>query len=382
MKLLEKILVPLDFESDYKRQIEIAGDIALNFNSEVILLYVLPTEAKAGAVKSMISDFVNKQLDTIGAKLEKKNIGYRKLIRYGNVFDRIITVSQENDVNLIIVCDGCPEEKRNYSISIITEKLIRKSEKPVWVIKQGNKGIPKEILCPVDFSDASARALNNAAKIARAFSSKLHIINVFEPMQKNFSPRLKIDYEEEDSRLEKENKEQFEDFLYSFSLANINHTIETLRGKPSDAIVEYARTKKIDLLFIGATGKSALQRLLLGSVTEKVLRELPCSIVTMKSENLLNLRIDSDIESLEKHYSQAMKLKETGFYEEAIKQLKLSLQINDLHIPSFYELIKLYELTGEEKMAESYRQKVDKILERLWDSKIEMEIRKAYKLKQ
>jgi len=381
MKLLEKILVPLDFNADYNKQIKVAGNIASHFNSEVLLLYILPPEAEAGSVKSILSEFVEKELDTIGAKFKKKGVTYRKLIRFGNVFDRIISVSQDNDVNLILACDGCPAEKGNYSISIVAEKLIRKSQKPVWLIKEGAKDIPKNILCPVDFSDASARALNNATKIARTFSSELFIINVFEPMQENFSNRLRIDYDKENERLEQENKQQFESFLRTFNLAGIKHTIESIKGKPSDAIVEYARTKKTDLLFIGATGKSALQRLFLGSVTEKVVRELPCSIVTMKSENMLNVRIDSDVESLEKHYSQAMKLKATGFYEEAIKQLKISLQVNDLHIPSLNELIKLYELTGQEKLAESYRQKVDIILERLWDSKIQLEIRKAYKLK-
>jgi len=309
MKLLEKILVPLDFNADYNKQIKVAGNIASHFNSEVLLLYVLPPEAEAGSVKSMLSEFVEKELDTIGAKFKKKGINYHKLIRFGNVFDRIISVSQENDVNLILACDGCPAEKGNYSISIVAEKLIRKSQKPVWLIKEGTKDIPKNILCPVDFSDASARALNNATKIARTFSSELFIINVFEPMQENFSNRLRIDYDKENERLEKENKQQFDSFLRTFNLAGIKHTIESIRGKPSDAIVEYARTKKTDLLFIGATGKSALMRLLLGSVTEKVVRELPCSIVTMKSEHMLNLRIDSDVESLEKHYSQAMKLK-------------------------------------------------------------------------
>jgi len=381
MKLLEKILVPLDFNSDYNKQVEIAGNIASNFNSEVLLLYVLPPEAEVSSVKSILSEFLDKELNTIGAIFKKKGISYRKLIRYGNVFDRILAVAQDNDVNLIIACDGCPAEKGRYNISIVAEKLIRKSQKPVWLIKEGSSNIPERILCPVDFSDASARALNNATKIARTFSAELFIINVFEPMQENFSNRLRIDYEKENSRLEKENKKQFDKFLTSFNLAGVNHTIESARGNPPNAIVEYAGEKKIDLLFMGATGKSALQRLLLGSVTEKVVRELPCSIVTMKSENMLNIRIDSDIESIEKHYSQAMKLKETGFYEEAIKQLKISLQVNDLHIPSLNELIILYELTGQEKLAESYRQKVDKILERLWDSKIQLELRKAYKLK-
>lgn len=127
MKLLEKILVPLDFDSDYNKQVEIAENIALNFKSEIILLYILPAEAKFKAVKPILREFVDKQLDTIGDILKNRNINHHKLIEYGNIFDRIITVSQDNDVNLILICDGSAEQKRNYSISIIAEKLIRKT---------------------------------------------------------------------------------------------------------------------------------------------------------------------------------------------------------------------------------------------------------------
>ena len=58
----------------------------------------------------------------------------------------------------------------------------------------------------------------------------------------------------------------------------------------------------------------------------------------------------------------------------------LSLQINDLHIPALSALSKLYRKIGEEEMAESYSQKIDVILRRLWDKKTEFEIRKQLEL--
>ncbi len=45
-------------------------------------------------------------------------------------------------------------------------------------------------------------------------------------------------------------------------------------------------------------------------------------MIVMKDENLIDLKIDSDISTLEKHLNQAIKLEETGFYQEAIEQLK------------------------------------------------------------
>ncbi|MBN1387465.1 MAG: universal stress protein [Bacteroidales bacterium] len=381
MKLLEKILVPLDFQSDFQKQITTAENIAKSFNSQIIVLHVLPPEAERKSIKSLLSDYVDSQLEKIVKELDKNEIKYRTEKVYGNAFDRIMSFAQDNNVNLILITDGTENQDTDFGVSVIAEKLIRKSEKPVWVIKKNSNVIPEKILCPVDFSDASVRALNNAIKITRTFNSELHIINVFEPLQESFSVRLNVNYQEENSRLQKENEKQFDDFIKTFNPSGIKYKTGYLKGNPHEAIVGFARANKIDLIFMGATGKSVLQRVLLGSVTEKVVRDLPCSIVTTKSENLLNLKIESDISTLEKHYSQALKLKETGFYDEAIEQLKICLYVNDLHIPAINELIKIYELTGDMISAKSYRQKLDEILERLWDSKIQLEIRKAYKLK-
>ncbi|MDT8402041.1 MAG: universal stress protein [Bacteroidales bacterium] len=190
-----------------------------------------------------------------------------------------------------------------------------------------------------------------------------------------------MNYTEENTRLQKENEIKFNEFLNDFNPSGIKYMTSNLKGKPHEAIVQYAQENDIDLIFMGATGKSVLQRILLGSVTERVVRAFPSSIVLTKSENILNLKIENDISNLEKHYSQAIKLRETGFYDEAINQLKICLSINDLHIPAINELIKIYELTGDKNSALSYRQKLDDILERLWDSKIQLEIRKNYKLK-
>lgn len=123
-----------------------------------------------------------------------------------------------------------------------------------------------------------------------------------------------------------------------------------------------------------------MQRILLGSVTEKVVRDLPSSMVITKTENILNLKIDADISEIEKHMSNAEKLAETGFFDEAVEQYKTALQINDLHIPALTALASLYDKIGEKESAELFYRKIDEILGRLWDRKIEFEIRKSLKL--
>ena len=165
-----------------------------------------------------------------------------------------------------------------------------------------------------------------------------------------------------------------------FNFIDLDHQTLILKGKPYKEITKYVNESGIDLLLMGTTGKSLLQRFFIGGVTEMVLRHLPCSIVTTKSANLLNLKIDDDISNLEKHFKQAEKLQETGFYKEAIEQLKICLQINDLHIPAISALIKIHSKLGQKEPAEDYNKKLNEILKRLWDKKIELEIRKNFKL--
>ena len=382
MKLLEKILVPVELNKPAEEQLEAAMHLAKKFHSRIILLHVLPEQAKLKAINPLIVQYSEKELDKIVEKFSQSDLSAERRIQYGNAFDQILTVSESEDVNLILMASQHDQGDGAFPVDILSEKLVRKSQKPVWLIQPGRKVVPEEIICPVDFSGASERALNNALKIARAFHSRLTILHVFEPLQERFSVRLNIDYAEENRKLEADTKKQLDRFVEKLNFTGVDYSIILLKGKPYEKIIEHARKHQPDLIFMGATGKSLLQRVLLGSVTESVIRELPSSIVITKSQNILNLKIDADISNLEKHLNQAKKLEELGYDMEAVEQLKTGLQINDLHIPTLSALIKLYDKLGEKDLSENYTRKLDEILRRLWDKKIELEIRKSYNLTQ
>jgi len=129
---------------------------------------------------------------------------------------------------------------------------------------------------------------------------------------------------------------------------------------------------------MGTTGRTGLSRLMMGSVTEKVIREVPCTFLTMKSEDALKLQLESRISNIEKHYSNAVQLMKDGFYEEAINEYKNCLLINDMHTPSLFGIAKVYEKTGNQEKADIYRKMAREVLDRIWNSRIEAEARKFY----
>ena len=114
----------------------------------------------------------------------------------------------------------------------------------------------------------------------------------------------------------------------------------------------------------------------MGSVTEKVIREVPCSFLTLKSEDAFSLQLEANIKDIEQRYESGMKLMEDGFYDEAINQFKACLNVNNMHIPAYLGIAKVYEKLNDLEKAEIYRNQGLQIKEKIWYSKIEDEVRK------
>jgi len=141
----------------------------------------------------------------------------------------------------------------------------------------------RRILCPVDFSDHSRRALDHAIAIARLHKSTVTVLYVFAPMPvaavglgpMGLEPTVLSPIDSE--RLLEETKA----FAAMESAPGV--TVETLvrGGSAAAEIVDQAVDMQADLLVMGTHGRSGFERLILGSVTERVLRKAPCPVMTV-----------------------------------------------------------------------------------------------------
>ena len=220
--------------------------------------------------------------------------------------------------------------------------------------------------------------MKNAILLSNTFEATLTIVSVFEPYT-NTSPRLNIDQEATNRELEKQYRMEMQSFLEDFDLTGINHEVKILAGVPHEKILNVIKAQNINLLIMGTNGRSAFSRIILGSVTEKVIRTLPCAFLTTKTQDIFKLRFDNEIKEIETHFANGNKLFKSGLLKEAVEQYLICLQINDMHVPSIYKLAELYKNLGDEQKAEYYEKMAKDLLRRLWDNKIENEIRKHYK---
>lgn len=376
MKLLDNILLGLDFSKSSQNTLESAITLAKTFESKITPIHVFPHEFANEKVEKLFKETTSEKLSKSIQLIKENNIETGEaLIRKGSPVEAISKATSLTHSSILVIGAGDTSEIDNFKLGTTTTRIIQKSEKPVFVIKENIPLNIKKIICPVDFSSTSKRALTNAIIIAKKFKAKLDIISVCEIENSSWILSAEALETENLARIEKHTK-KFQEFLKDFQLGGLDWKQETLKGNPAQEILTAISKNQADLLVIGTSGKTGLNKLIIGSVTEKVIREVPCSFLTLKSEDAFSLKLETSIKDLEQHYEAGLNFAKDGFYEEAIDQFKACLQINNMHITSYFEISKVFEELKMTDEATIYKQAGLELKEKIWYSKIEEEVRK------
>ena len=139
----------------------------------------------------------------------------------------------------------------------------------------------KKILIPTDNSKVSIEAAKQGLEIAKLMNSKVYVIYVVDIMPFVGLPTEGF-WESMKEILEEEGKEAFNKIESIAKEFDIDIVSEILEGSPANEIVEYANKKNINLIVMGTSGKSGIDKLLLGSVAEKVSKRAQCPILLVK----------------------------------------------------------------------------------------------------
>lgn len=137
-------------------------------------------------------------------------------------------------------------------------------------------GIPKTIVCPVDFSPGSRAALEYAVTLAEKFGASVHVVHSYQ-LSAYASPSSDLAQD-----LARQTRAELEGFLAGIG-GSVRVTSEVRLGVPYVEIVTVANELEHAIIVMGTTGKTGLEHLLLGSVAERVVRTASVPVVTIRS---------------------------------------------------------------------------------------------------
>jgi nucleotide-binding universal stress UspA family protein len=142
----------------------------------------------------------------------------------------------------------------------------------------------KFILCPLDFSEFSIRAYRHALSLSEHYRAKLvaqHVVEIWRHPSVSFAATANL-YEEYCQELRGSGREQLQEFVKKHTYNEIQSELVVNEGSAADLILSFAQERKMDLIVMGTHGLRGFDRLMLGSVTDRVMRAASCPVLAVR----------------------------------------------------------------------------------------------------
>jgi len=145
----------------------------------------------------------------------------------------------------------------------------------------------KQVVTPIDFSDNSRLIADSAAYMASSYGATLNLVFVvqnFEDYSGFFVPQMHVPNLEDELMHGAEDRmekfiEDMEPVLKELGMTGVNHKV--LMGDVAEQIVDYATDIDADLIIMGTHGYKGLEKIMFGSVADKVVRSAFCPVTTI-----------------------------------------------------------------------------------------------------
>ena len=142
----------------------------------------------------------------------------------------------------------------------------------------------KSILMATDFSEASAKALRHALAVARHFGAKFYLVHVVSSVGFTIAGAEALQLAS--SAASREVRQLEEALAESGALAGLSHEFIVCQGRVWEELKEIIHQKEIDLVMIGTHGRRGMEKLLLGSVAERIFRGSDRPVLTVGPHSL------------------------------------------------------------------------------------------------
>jgi len=196
----------------------------------------------------------------------------------------IVTYVEDHDVDLVVAGTQGRRGLQRLLIGSVTEEVIRAAPCPVLTVQADQDVAPawavRNILVLIDFSDASLDALRHAKELALTYGAQITLLHAVEevvyPSAYGVEP-ASLPGPQVIDRVEQNLAE-----LVRTEVGYEHVVIEAKVGYAPSTILDYADTNEVDLVVIATHGRTGLERMLLGSVAERVVRRSPAPVFVAK----------------------------------------------------------------------------------------------------
>jgi nucleotide-binding universal stress UspA family protein len=359
MSMLRSILLATDFRPASLEAIRVAEQLASGFGSRITLYHVFYPLYASPSLLQQQRELASWQLQQLAQQLITKGVSVAEsMVAAGHPATMIVRKAQEIDADLILIGAGKWLGQEPFTLGPVAEAVLHHAAQPVLAVRPGRPTVTfRKILCPVDHSHVSERGLRTAIGLARAFDGTVHVLSVVPEM--SWLPAALETGQLAGAIAEHEHQWQaeFKQFLMGVDFAEVPWTEETRRGAAHEEIIAAVKEHQCDVIVMGSTGRTGLARLLLGSVTRRVVQQLPCSLLTVKEEEPLGPDFEEDLQHMNFLLAEGRELLAAKSYPLALVKFRQVLAFNPYQAAALEGLAEVHQQLGQVDKAERYRQR-------------------------
>lgn len=365
MRMLQSILFVTDFNPASASAIPMAARLASVFGARISVLHVMEPHLPV-AVSLHRQENVVQLLDETRAQFERLDAQVSEvLLVTGPVIDSIVRKANEMNADLIVIGSGKMSPDGTCTVGPVAQSVIEHAVQPVLAVRSGSSNTTfKTILCPVDHSNVSRHGLRNAIRLAKVLESRLVVLSVVPEVSWLTAAAETGVLTDAKGEYIMNWSEELASFLSGINFDGVAYTRELRSGVPHEQIVAVAKEHQADLVIMGATGRTGLVRVLLGSTTRRILRNLPCSLLTVKDEDVLEDLFEEDMLQIAELMNEGQALKDAGSDALAAEKFRQVLAYNPFHVTAVECLAEASEKLGRTQEAESYRRRARRLQEK------------------
>ncbi len=287
----ERLLLATDGSQFSEGAIREAIRLAKQCSSTLSAISVIETNPEYETIAPQLLERSEKaareHLETVKAQAKKEGIDCKTGIIEGeDSYNYISEEAVKTKATMIIMGRRGKTGLKRLTMGSTTARVIGHAPCSVMVVPRAAQVEFKNIIVATDGSKYSAAAASEAIGIAKRNNGKLTVIAVVPaelatPMDVDFSMTQRELIADKEMHKAEENAKAVKDAAQKVGVA-VQAFIMT--GKPADAVVETAKEKNVDLIVLGSHGRTGLERLLMGSVAERVIVLSPCAVLVVKGK--------------------------------------------------------------------------------------------------
>jgi len=303
---LDNILIPTDFSACADHALSHALQVADKFGAHLHILHVVNeldpdwygiTDAQERAVKlrDQIKTEAHDRLKELVPEGDGHDVETTVSLQLSfDVADSIHEYVNEREIDMVVMGTHGRKGLDRLMLGNVANKLIRHAPCPVMTVREEvpwtseDEGVTyDDILAPIDFSDHSQEALQVSKLFANQYQARLHLLFVAE---KRTVPTFSdtglpgIGVVEMDPEIVKNAEAALQQLDENSGGPEVKSAYHVREGDVSQDVIDFSETHGVDLIIMATRGLTGVNRFLLGSNTERIVRVAPCPVLTIPTD--------------------------------------------------------------------------------------------------